>query len=118
MSSHPSYDILAGLETGRRTGQRIRSAGAVVVANNQVLPILNLDEDSFTLRACDAKGLRGLVHIKNGGQTVCEGLILASEKHGDNVRFTIKRTDPVVENGALDFLRAEIESAGGLREVA
>ena len=95
-------EVLDGLHAARRKAERKRSRRSVHIGDD-VYPILTFANDGFALDAEHAPQLRGLVDIYEGPRHLYQALIVASELHGDLMRYEFKRNTAAADRAALDF---------------
>jgi len=113
MHSYLSKELREGLETARKSEQRRKSRLRVQVGE-AVFPILRMWSGGFALDATLTPHLRGLVDVYDGANHIFQCLIVASIAEGDEVICDYKRSTPVAERSALDYVRDEHAPAGYL----
>jgi hypothetical protein len=108
-------DIKDGLDAAKMRDQRRRSRLRVHVGDG-VYPILRMWGNGFSLDASHAAQPRGLVDIYDGAAHIFQCLIVASTAENEELICDFKRSTPVADRPALDFVRAENAPAGYLAQ--
>jgi hypothetical protein len=106
MLSYMSKELLEGLATAQQSQHRKKSRLRVQVGR-AVFPILRIWSGGFALDASLTPQLRGLVDVYDGAKHVFQCLIVASVAEGNEVICDYKRSTPVADHAALDFVRDE-----------
>jgi hypothetical protein len=101
-----SKEVLAGLESARKTRERKQSRLRIQVGE-AVYPVLRFWHDGCVLDGKLSPKLRGLVDLYDGSRHVFQCLIVATTGEGDEITCEFKRLTPVTDRAALDFWRDE-----------
>ncbi|WP_370251158.1 hypothetical protein [Nioella sp.] len=106
MTGYLPKEVLEGLKAAQKKAERKRSRRSVHVGDD-VYPILQFAEEGFALDAEHAPHLRGLVDIYEGPRHLYQALIVASEMHGDMMRYEFKRNTPASDHAPRDFYQEQ-----------
>ena len=106
MTGYLPKEVLEGLKAAQKKAERKRSRRSVHVGDD-VYPILQFAEEGFALDAGHAPHLRGLVDIYEGPRHLYQALIVASEMHGDMMRYEFKRNTPASDHAPRDFYQEQ-----------
>ena len=106
MLSFLSKEVRDGLDSARKSKLRRKSRLRVQVGE-AVFPILRVWNGGFALDARLTPHLRGLVDVYDGATHIFQCLIIASVADRDEVICDYKRSTPVADRAALDFVRDE-----------
>ena len=113
MLSFWSKEVREGFDNARKSEQRRKSRLRVQVGE-AVFPILRIWNGGFALDAALTPHLRGLVDVYDGSVHIFQCLIVASVPDGDEVICDYKRSTPVADRAALDFVRDDSAPVGYL----
>ena len=102
MSSFLPQSVRDELAAAQKSARR-RRATRVVHIGDEAYPILEMTEDGFSVDAADAPRLRGLIDIYDGASHLYQALIIASEQHGDLMRYEFKRNTAATATAPVDF---------------
>ena len=83
--------------------QRRKSTRLRVAVGQEYWPIHRSWDGGFAVEAGTVPPLRGLVDIYEGPRHLYQALIVASELHGDVMRYEFKRNTAAADRAALDF---------------
>lgn len=106
-------DIKDGLDAAKKLDWKRRSRLRVQLGE-AVFPILRMWEDGIALDAERTPHLRGLVDIYEGANHIFQCLIVASTTENDELICDFKRSTPVTDRAALDFVQDENKPLGYL----
>ncbi len=102
MSTFLSREVQAGLEAAQKQAMRKRSRLRVHVGED-VFPILQFQDSTFTVDADMAPQLRGLVDIYDGGRHLYQALIVTSREEAGERVFEFKRNTVAANSAPRDF---------------
>ena len=106
-----SKDLQQGLEAARVSRLRKRSR-LRIDQDGQLIPLLQLGRNGFSVAREDAPRLRGLVDVYDGGRHLFQCLITAAEEEGAEIRYDFKRATAISDRAPLDFAWSEDAPAG------
>jgi hypothetical protein len=101
-----SQEIRDGLETAKKRDLKRRSRLRLQVGD-AVFPVLRMWDGGLALDASLAPPLRGLVDVYDGANHIFQCLIIASTAENGELVCDFKRSTPVADRAALDFVRDE-----------
>lgn len=106
MSTYLSAELRAGLAAAQKLARK-RQSRLRVDTGNAVFPVLRSWDGGFAMDLQDAPKLRGIVDLYDGSRHLSRCLIVASQAQDDEMWFDFKRSTPVADRAALDFVRDE-----------
>ncbi len=106
MLEYLPQDLRDAFAAARRRDQRRKSRLCVHV-EGEVYPVLRWSASGFVIEGRAAPHLRGLVDVYDGPRHVCQCLIVATLEEGEELFCEFKRSTPVSDRPAVDFIRAE-----------
>ena len=102
MSSFLPQSVREELAAAQKFARR-RRATRVVHVGDEAFPILEMTQSGFAVEAADAPRLRGFIDIYEGARHLYQALIVASEQHGDLMRYEFKRNTAAATTASVDF---------------
>ena len=102
MSSFLPQSVREDLATVQKFARR-RRATRVVHVGDEAFPILEMTQSGFAVEAADAPRLRGFIDIYEGARHLYQAFIVASEQHGDLMRYEFKRNTAAATTAPVDF---------------
>ncbi len=114
MSTYLPKDLQAGLDAARLARPRKKSR-IRVKSGGASMQILRLWKSGFSVDASAGPALRGSVDVFDGATHLYKRLIVASEEEAGEMRYEFKRSTPVRDRAALDFVQ-DVSAPVGLIE--
>ncbi|KIC12441.1 hypothetical protein RA19_02090 [Leisingera sp. ANG-M1] len=111
MNTYVPKAVQDALDTARLQGMKKKSR-LRVMADDQLIPVLRMWKDGFSVEANAAPMLRGLVDIYDGARHMSQCLIVASEEEGGEMRYEFKRSTPAADQAPVDFYKSPDAPAG------
>jgi hypothetical protein len=106
-------EIRDGLEAAKKRDQKRRSRLRLQVGD-AVFPVLRMWGGGLSLDAALTPQLRGLVDVYDGANHIFQCLIVASTAENGELICDFKRSTPVADHAALDFVRDDHAPVGYL----
>lgn len=113
MSTFMSREVLEGLALAQTKAMK-KKVPMRLRAGEDVYPILNFSENSFSLERGKAPNLRGYVEILDGSRLKYRALIIASKEEANETVFEFKQTTNIATGPALDFETSDDAPVGYL----
>lgn len=104
--SYLPQDVQRALEEAHKAMQR-KSRRLCIHVGDNVYPVSQLWEDSFSIDAEDAPKLRGFVDLYDGPRHVSQCLIMTSREEGGERVYDFKWNTDVADKPAVDYVRDE-----------
>ncbi len=104
MTTFLSREVREGLDAARRASLK-RSSRLRVRTDDDVIPVLRMWENGFSVEQTQGPGLRGLVDLYDGANHLYQCLIVASEAEAGEMRYDFKRRTPASDTAPVDFYR-------------
>lgn len=102
MSTFLSREVQAGIDAAQKQAMRKRSRLRVHVGE-EIYPILQFADSTFTVDADTAPHMRGLVDIYDGGRHLYQALIVTSTEDAGERVFEFKRNTMAANTAPRDF---------------
>ncbi len=106
-------DIRRGIAAAQKRAQR-KSSRLSVQVGDQVLPILRLWDNGFSVDAERTPRLRGLVDIFDGPRHVSHALIIAAGEEAGEMTYEFKRDTIIAQTPIRDYVEDRGPTAGYL----
>jgi hypothetical protein len=106
-------EIRDGLEAAQKRDWKRRSRLRVQLGE-AVFPIIRMWENGLSLDAERTSNLRGLIDVYDGANHIFQCLIVASSVENGELICDFKRSTPVADKAALDFVQDDKKPAGYL----
>lgn len=111
MSTFLPKEVREGLDLARKTALR-KSSRLSVRVGDEVLPILGMRDNGFTVDIENAPNLRGLIDIYDGPRHLYQALIVACDEEAGQLHYEFKRATRPEDHPATDYVRMRPEIAG------
>ncbi len=102
MTTFLSREVQAGLEAAQRASAKKKSR-LRVHAGDDIYPILNFGQSTFSVDATDVPQLRGFVDIFDGGRHLYQALVITSRDEDGARVYEFKRNTIAATAPARDF---------------
>ena len=99
-------EVVEGLSKARLRSER-KKTRLRVQSGEDMIPLVRLTGQHFSIERHLAPRLRGLVDIYDGSRHLYQALVVATSLEGDAVVFEFKRNTATAKAPALDFAREE-----------